>query len=109
MRALPDEAKPAGMEKYFGTDLPEWCGKLEKAIALTSKTPGCAVRDLGSGFIRVAGLGFRGSGVWEGLGRRDGGLEFGCCSGSARRWCAWRIREEEEGKDLRPKWSFGKL
>jgi len=45
VRALPDEAKPAGMEKYFGTDLPEWCGKLEKAIALTSKTPGCAVGD----------------------------------------------------------------
>ena len=25
-----EEEKKAGMEKWFATDLPEWCGKLEK-------------------------------------------------------------------------------
>ena len=31
VRGIQDEAeKKAGMEKWFGTDLPEWCGKLEK-------------------------------------------------------------------------------
>jgi len=38
-----EEEKKAGMEKWFATDLPEWCGKLEKALALTSTTPGVAV------------------------------------------------------------------
>lgn len=34
VRGIQDEAeKKAGMEKWFATDLPEWCGKFEKVYA----------------------------------------------------------------------------
>jgi prostaglandin-H2 D-isomerase / glutathione transferase len=44
VRGIQDKAeKKAGMEKWFGTDLPEWCGKLEKSLKITSTTRGVAV------------------------------------------------------------------
>jgi len=44
VRGIQDDwEKKASMEKWFGTDLPEWLEKLEKSLKMTSTTPGVAV------------------------------------------------------------------
>jgi len=44
VRGITDEAQKAeGMTKWFASDLPEWLGKLEKALASTSKSTACSV------------------------------------------------------------------
>ena len=43
VRGIQDKAeKKAGMEKWFGTDLPEWCGKLEKVWQFWCARPAAA-------------------------------------------------------------------
>ena len=54
VRGITDEAQKAeGMTKWFASDLPEWLGKLEKALASTSKSTACSVRAFG--YVLVAG------------------------------------------------------